>query len=119
METHAVIGDRMLASLEPLGAVRSIVRHHHERWDGTGYPDRLAGDEIPVLARIVAIADSIEAMSGERPYRRPKNGEEVVAELEQGRGGQWDPDLVAVVLALIREQRLRFRPGGISLLSAS
>lgn len=119
METHAVIGDRMLASLEPLGTVRSIVRHHHERWDGTGYPDRLAADEIPVLARIVAIADSIEAMSGERPYRPPKNEAEVVAELEAGRGRQWDPELVEVVLALIREQRLRFRPGGISVLSVS
>jgi putative two-component system response regulator len=119
METHAVIGDRMLAPLEPLAAVRSIVRHHHERWDGAGYPDRLAGDEIPLLARIVAIADSVEAMSGERPYRDPKNAHEVVAELEQGLGRQWDPALVAIVLTLISEQRLRFRATGMSLLSIS
>jgi putative two-component system response regulator len=119
METHAVIGDRMLAPLEPLAGVRSIVRHHHERWDGTGYPDRLAGEEIPMLARIVAIADSIEAMSGERPYRPPKDSSEVVAELEHGCGSQWDPALVAVVLTLIRDHRLRFRPNGLTVLSAS
>lgn len=119
METHPVIGDRMLAPLEALAAVRSIVRHHHERWDGSGYPDRLAGEETPILARIVAIADSVEAMSGERPYRDPKNRAEVVAELEQGRARQWDPELVAIVLTLIRQQRLRFRASGMSLLSLS
>ena len=77
MEAHPVIGDRMLAPLALLESVRPIVRHHHERWDGNGYPDGLAGDEIPLLARIVAVADSIEAMSGQRPYRLP---------LRQGRG---------------------------------
>jgi HD-GYP domain-containing protein (c-di-GMP phosphodiesterase class II) len=72
-----------------------------------------------MLARIVAIADSIEAMSGERPYRPPKDTSEVVAELEHGCGSQWDPELVAVVLTLIRDHRLRFRPNGLTVLSAS
>ena len=116
METHAEIGDRMLASLEPLAAVRPIVRHHHERWDGQGYPDRLEAEQIPLLARIVSIADSVEAMSGERPYRPPKTGDEVVHELEQGRGAQWDPRLVSLVLQLITEGRLRFGRGGLTLL---
>ena len=75
MQAHPEIGDRMLAPLALLEPVRPIVRHHHERWDGTGYPDRLVADEIPLLARIVALADSIEAMSGQRPYRFPLDKE--------------------------------------------
>ena len=69
MRTHPVIGDRMLAPLELLDDVRPIVRHHHERWDGGGYPDGLGGEEIPVAARIVAVSDAVEAMSADRPYR--------------------------------------------------
>jgi putative two-component system response regulator len=117
MEEHPVIGDRLLASLELLEPVRPIVRHHHERWDGAGYPDRLAGMEIPVLARIVAVADSIEAMSGARPYRSPLGSEAVRRELELGRGRQWDPVLVDVALDLIDRGRLRFASGGMSLLT--
>ena len=117
MEEHPVIGDRLLASLSLLGPVRPIVRHHHERWDGNGYPDGLMGVEIPLLARIVALADSIEAMSGERPYRSPLGTDEVRRELELGRGGQWDPMLVDVALDLIDGSRLRFASGGMSLLT--
>jgi HD-GYP domain-containing protein (c-di-GMP phosphodiesterase class II) len=116
MEAHAAIGDRMLAPLELLGSVRPIVRHHHERWDGTGYPDQLAGDGIPLLARIVAVADSIEAMSGQRPYRRPLGKDDVVHELERGCRAQWDPGLVAIALDLIAAGNLRFGGNGISLL---
>jgi putative two-component system response regulator len=116
MRTHAEIGDRMLAPLELLENVRPVVRHHHERWDGTGYPDRLAGDEIPLLARIVAVADSTEAMSGERPYRVALSGEAVLRELHMGRGSQWDPALVDLLVGLIDQGRLEFRPGGMSLL---
>jgi putative two-component system response regulator len=116
MQQHPEIGDRMLEPLELLGSVRPIVRHHHERWDGTGYPDRLAEAAIPLLARIVAVADSIEAMSAERPYRRPLNTDEVIRELESGRGDQWDPELVDVALELIAEGRLRFGVEGMTLL---
>jgi cyclic di-GMP phosphodiesterase len=113
METHPLIGDRLLEPLDVLAPVRPIVRHHHERWDGTGYPDRLAGDEIPRAARIVAVADSVEAMSGNRPYRTPFATEEIVRELEQGRGTQWEPQVVDVVLELIRSGELRFGPNGL------
>ncbi len=105
------------APLALLESVRPIVRHHHERWDGEGYPDRLAGEEIPLVARIVALADSIEAMSGSRPYRRPLDEPEVVRELERGRARQWDPELVDIALDLINRRRLRFGPHGMSLLS--
>jgi putative two-component system response regulator len=111
---HTEIGDRMLAPLALLESVRPIVKHHHERWDGCGYPDGLAGEDIPLLARIVSVADSIEAMSSLRPYRAPLDESDVVNELERGRGQQWDPRLVDVALELIAEERLRFGEGGIT-----
>ena len=118
MQAHPDIGDRMLATLALLDPVRPIVRHHHERWDGAGYPDGLAGEEISLLARIVAVADSIEAMSGQRPYRSPRARDEVICELRLGRGRQWDPELVDVALGLIEGGRLSFAPGGMHLLAA-
>jgi cyclic di-GMP phosphodiesterase len=63
MEEHPVIGDRLLEPIDVLAAARPIVRHHHERWDGDGFPDGLAGEAIPLAARIVAVADSVEVMS--------------------------------------------------------
>jgi putative two-component system response regulator len=116
MQAHTEIGDRMLEPVHLLGSVRPVVRHHHERWDGAGYPDGLAGAAIPLLARIVSVADSIEAMSGDRPYRRPLRRDDVVRELEEGRGSQWDPELVDVALDLIAGGRLRFGEGGMTLL---
>jgi putative two-component system response regulator len=115
MQEHPVIGDRMVSPLG-LQPIREVVRHHHERWDGDGYPDRLAGDRIPILARIVAVADSIEAMSGDRPYRRPLGEEAVVKQLALGRAGQWDPELVDVVLDLIAAGRIRFTDRGLTVL---
>lgn len=116
IETHVVIGDQMLAPLDLLEQVRPIVLHHHERWDGGGYPDRLAGEAIPLLARIVAVADSIEAMSGPRAYRPPLGREEVIEQLEHGRGHQWDPAVVDLALALIGREQLQFGRNGIQLL---
>jgi hypothetical protein len=101
MRSHTEIGDRLLAPFAELTAVRQVVRHHHERWDGRGYPDRLAGEAIPLAARIVAVADAVEAMSVRRPYRDPLPLQVVVAELEKGRGTQWDPLIVDSALELI------------------
>jgi putative two-component system response regulator len=114
---HPEIGDRMLAPLALLESVRPIVKHHHERWDGRGYPDGLAGEDIPLLARIVSVADSIEAMSSLRLYRAPLDESDIVSELERGRGQQWDPRLVDVALELIAEGRLRFDEGGMTVLT--
>jgi len=77
-----------------------VIRHHHERWDGTGYPDGLKGDDIPLLARILAVADGFEAMTSERPYRRARTEEEALEELQKGAGTQWDPEVVKVFLKL-------------------
>ena len=92
MRTHTVIGDNLLEPLDLLAAVRPIVRHHHERWDGAGYPDGLAGEAIPLGARIIAVADAVEAMSASRVYREPLTEPEIVRELERGRGTRVGPE---------------------------
>jgi response regulator RpfG family c-di-GMP phosphodiesterase len=119
MTTHPAIGDRMLLPLELLDGVRAAVRHHHERWDGKGYPDGLAGLEIPLLARIVSVADGVEAMSANRAYRRALTRSEIVRELEQGRASQWDPVIVDAALCLIHSGELRVGSEGLVLLEAA
>jgi putative nucleotidyltransferase with HDIG domain len=95
MERHTTLGAEILAGvglLESNGI--AIVRHHHERWDGAGYPDRLAGHDIPLPARIFAVADALDAMTSDRPYRAAGAWESAVVELERGAGGQFEPDVV-------------------------
>jgi putative two-component system response regulator len=116
VRTHPEIGDRLLEPLDLLAAARPIVRHHHERWDGGGYPDGLAAEEIPLGARIVAVADAIEAMSSRQLYRRPRTAEEIVAELEEHSGAQWDGRVVDAALALIASRELELLPHGLRLL---
>ena len=115
MRTHPLIGDRLLEPLDLLESVRPVVRHHHERWDGAGYPDGLAGEAIPRPARIVALADAVEAMSGDRSWRAPLTKEEVVQELDEGSGSQWDPSLAEIARRLILSGELAFEPRGLSL----
>lgn len=117
MMMHTVIGDQILLPLGLLEAIRPIVRHHHERWDGAGYPDGLHGEDIPFLARIVSIADSIEAMCGNRPYREPLDRNGVTLELRRQRGLQWDPELVDIALGLIERGQVRFEASGMRVLS--
>jgi cyclic di-GMP phosphodiesterase len=113
MRSHTVIGDRLLASVDELAAAREIVRHHHERWDGTGYPDGLIGEAIPLAARVVSVADGLEAMSARRPYREPLSREEVLHELEDGRGRQWDPAIVDAAVRLLDEGEIELTPQGL------
>jgi putative two-component system response regulator len=101
MESHPAAGDRLVLPMRTLGLVRPIIRHHHERWDGRGYPDRLAGDEIPLLARLMAIVDVYDALCTQRPYKSPFGEEEALKSLHEGaRTGQFDPELVRVFLEL-------------------
>ncbi len=90
---HTVRGDEMLAPVRKLGQIRSIVRHHHERWDGSGYPDGLEGDAIPLEARIVAMADTLDAIVSSRSYRDGRSLEEGMAEVKRVAGTQLDPGL--------------------------
>jgi putative two-component system response regulator len=113
MRTHTVIGDNLLEPIDLLAAVRPLVRHHHERWDGLGYPDGLAGEDIPLGARIMGVADAVEAMSARRVYREPLPEPAIVQELERGRGTQWDPSIVDLVLRLIETDAISFSAEGL------
>ena len=99
MRLHTVIGAEILADVTFLqGEGLKVIRSHHEHWDGTGYPDGLAGEEVPLSARIFAVADALDAMTGERPYRRPASWEAAREEIFAQRGRQFDPDIVQVFL---------------------
>jgi putative nucleotidyltransferase with HDIG domain len=117
MKTHTTLGAKILEDIPDLHRALSIVRSHHERWDGHGYPDGLAGEDIPLLARIVAVADSFDAMTFDTPYRRGIPVEEAFAELEKQQGEQFDPHVVSAFLQ-VREkvaeemQRGRSRSAG-------
>jgi putative two-component system response regulator len=115
MRTHPLVGDRLLEPIDALTEVRPVVRHHHERWDGNGYPDGLVGAEIPLAARIIAVADSVEAMSGRRSYRAPLGRDEILAELRAGRGAQWDPELVDALVRLIERGVVTFASDGLQI----
>ena len=106
MQEHTTKGAEILSTISEMQPIIPIVRNHHERWDGTGYPDRLAGDDIPLLARIVAVADAFDAMTSNRPYHENKRGKppgEAFAEVEKMAGRQFDPRCAAAFLE-IREQ---------------
>jgi HD-GYP domain-containing protein (c-di-GMP phosphodiesterase class II) len=102
MQEHTTKGADILSTIAELRPIIPIVRNHHERWDGTGYPDRLAGEEIPLLARIVAVADAFDAMTSDRPYhenRRGKSAKAAFVEVEKQAGRQFDPRCAAAFLA--------------------
>ena len=97
MQQHCTIGRRILQSLQPLRQVAQIVEQHHERFDGTGYPRGLHGEQILLSARIIAVVDAFDAMTSSRPYRRALPREEAARRLRAGRGTQFDPDVVEVL----------------------
>jgi diguanylate cyclase (GGDEF)-like protein len=103
IRSHPEVGKRLLESTMRLNALLPIVLHHHERWDGGGYPDGLAGEEIPFAARVIAICDSWQAMMSERPYRNALSTDEAVAELRAGAGSQFDPQIVEAFVASFEE----------------
>ena len=96
IRAHPEAGARMLELVKPLRRAISCVRHHHERWDGAGYPDGFAGEEIPLEARILAVADAFDAMTSDRPYREALAVEHAIEELVRCAGAQFDPDVVTV-----------------------
>lgn len=103
MKTHTVKGAQILSTLPDLASIIPIVRSHHERWDGQGYPDKLAGENINRMARIVAVADAFDAMTSDRPYRKGMVAEAGFEEVEKQSAKQFDPTIAAVFLS-IRDQ---------------
>jgi putative nucleotidyltransferase with HDIG domain len=94
VKKHPVIGDTIVSELGLSPEERTIIRHHHERWDGAGYPDGLRGTQIPLIARIVTVADAFDAMTSKRAYRDAMSTDESIAELVKNRGRQFDPEVV-------------------------
>ncbi|MCB0035264.1 MAG: HD-GYP domain-containing protein, partial [Anaerolineales bacterium] len=99
LKHHANIGADFIETSQGLRHLAPFVRHHHERWDGRGYPDGLSAQDIPLEARILNVCDSVEAMASDRPYHRALSTEEIIAEVERCAGTQFDP---AVVQAFVR-----------------
>jgi diguanylate cyclase (GGDEF)-like protein len=101
IQAHPKLGATIVNNISSLIPCESGILHHHEKWDGSGYPEGLKGEEIPIEARILAIADSFAAMTSARPYRPPLSHEEIIKELRQGAGTQFDPKLVDVFIGII------------------
>jgi putative two-component system response regulator len=100
MKQHAALGADLLKSISYLAGAIPIIRHHHERWDGMGYPDGLAGEDIPVGARIVAVADCFDAMTTERVYKDSEPREKAIHEIQSSQGTRYDPAVVKAFLSL-------------------
>ena len=98
MRAHTTIGESIVRPLRSGANLLPIIRNHHERFDGNGYPDGLAGRAIPRLARIVAVCDSYDALVTDRPYRKARSVDEAIATLADGAGKQWDPEVVEVLV---------------------
>jgi HD-GYP domain-containing protein (c-di-GMP phosphodiesterase class II) len=102
IEQHVALGDAIVRNLPNVDTIRAGIRHHHERWDGKGYLDRLAGEEIPFIARLISIGDVFSAMTTSRPYRKALSVEEALRRLEDAAGTQLDERLVAAFVEGIR-----------------
>jgi len=104
IENHPKLGSRIIRRVQQMDAIIPGVKHHHERYDGKGYPSGLAGKNIPLLARIIAIADAHDAMTTSRPYRDAMSSEDAIEELQKGAGAQFDPDLVDIFLKVLADR---------------
>jgi HD-GYP domain-containing protein (c-di-GMP phosphodiesterase class II) len=101
MADHPIAGERILLRIPDLAPIAPIVRHEHEHWDGTGYPDGLRGRRIPLGSRVILACDAWHAMRADRPYRPALDREEAIAELRRGAGHQFDPEVVEALLDLL------------------
>lgn len=114
IKTHPVVGSKILSAIKDMPQLAIGARYHHERYDGTGYPDRLMGKDIPEAGRIIAVADAYDAMSSNRSYRNSLSQEKVRAEIEKGKGSQFDPVFADIMLQMIDEDteyKMREVPG--------
>ena len=101
MKTHPVIGANVIDKIEGFSEISSIIRHHHERWDGTGYPDKLKGNEIPFGSQIISIADTFDAITSDRVYRKGRSKDIALKILIEEKGTQFNPELVDIFIKSI------------------
>jgi putative two-component system response regulator len=106
IQQHTILGAEIAGPFRPAPVLAPAIRHHHERWDGTGYPDKLQGPAIPMMARIVSVADGFHALITDRPYRKAFTVAKALEILAQGSGTQWDPRLVAAFATSSLPQRI-------------
>ncbi len=119
MQTHSTRSAELVGIISKFrGFIQDSVRHHHERWDGQGYPSGLSGNAIPLAARIILISDTIDAMTTDRPYRKRLGLEVVIAELQKCKGTQFDADLVDVAISSVAVRRLISGSTGTAVLDA-
>jgi putative nucleotidyltransferase with HDIG domain len=109
---HPAIGAELIAGLPVVAFAAPLVRSHHERWDGGGYPDGLAGDEIPLLSRVIATCDAFVSMASDRPHRRGMGAETALEQVDHGRGSQFDPQTVDALVAVLRGTSSSSAAGG-------
>ena len=103
IKLHPVVGRDIVTQVKFLRDVGTIIMHHHEKWDGTGYPDQLSKEAIPLLSRILCVVDAFDAMTSYRPYRPQLSFKEAITEIEQNSGSQFDPLVVGFFLRIINQ----------------
>ncbi len=103
---HSLIGVTILQSIRELGPAILGVKYHHEKYDGSGYPEGISGDQIPLVAAVISVADAFDAMITDRPYRHALSKEEAAAEIERQSGKQFNPEIVATFLELQKEGKI-------------
>jgi HD-GYP domain-containing protein (c-di-GMP phosphodiesterase class II) len=107
MKRHPVVGAEVLAHIPSLRPLTPMIRAHHERWDGMGYPDQLQGEQIPLAARMITIVDAYIAMVVDRPYQQGRSAQEALVELRRCAGTQFDPVIVEALCALLQASLLQ------------
>ncbi len=101
LKSHSVIGERIIEAIEVFRPVRRFIRHHHERYDGNGYPDKLAKEDIPIEARIISVAESYDSMTSDSSYRKRLSKQEAIKELKREKARQFDPLIIEVFLKVL------------------
>jgi putative nucleotidyltransferase with HDIG domain len=109
VKRHPADGARIVRRVDGYGPVADVILSHHERWDGSGYPRSLAGEEIPLAARVIAVADAYDVLTARDSYRHPVSHEEAAAELQRGAGSQFDPLVVETFVRLLASEDISFR----------
>ena len=105
VKMHPILGSSLLEKCPKLRPLTTIVRHHHEFFNGQGYPDRLFGDQITIETRIISVSDAVEAMSSDRPYRKALSTKQIIAELQKYSGIQFDPLVTAAAIHILKDEK--------------